>query len=338
MTKQIDPPGSAAGGAFPPEYSYSERIPNQIDIEFERLMDFIKKWTVSQMKDAVIRNLNHFRDTDNANYTATVNYFNHYKLWGEYYPKRDIFELAENRAKALVEHREDFEWLYGRLCDCRSKRVLTNILSYWLMSDHRKIRQLRDKLFGQYFDLDLIRCCKDEVFVDIGAFVGDTLIDYTNTFGSDCYKKIYCYEISPANIQCIKNNIELFKLKNVVLRAKGAGSKSGLLYLSGDSVSPVGKLSGTGEIKVPTVAIDEDIDEPVTFIKMDIEGAEEQALLGCRKKIAESHPKLALSVYHNHRDLWRLARIVDFVDPSYRFYLRYCGEDLLPTEYLLYAL
>jgi len=315
-----------------------KHIPNQIDGEFSRLMDFIKTYDVMQMEDAIKRNLRYFKDTDKPNYTATVNYYNKYKLWGAIYPERGVYELVSNRARALVEHREDFEWLYSRLCDYRSKKILLNILSYWLSSDFQKIRQIQDKLYHQYFDFDLVQCDRNEVFVDIGAYIGDTMVDYANMFGAECYKRIYCYEIMPANIEYIEKNIALFNLKNVAVRAKGASDKNGTLYLSGDTVSSVSRLSEDGEIKVPTVAIDDDIDEPVTFIKMDIEGAEEQALQGCRKKIQESHPKLALSAYHNHKDLWKLARMIDEMDTSYHFYLRYHGEALLPTEYVLYAI
>lgn len=316
----------------------AQPIPNQIDREFECLMDYAKNNSVSQMKDAVINNLEYFRNTDLPNYTVTINYFNKYKLWGAIYPENGIYELADNRAQALVEHRQDFEWLYGRLSDYRSKKILLNLLSYWLFSDYRRISQIMDKSFHQYFDLDLIHCDKNEVFVDVGAFIGDTMVDYVNMYGAECYKRIYCYEIMPANVEYINRNIEVFHLENVVVREKGASDRSGELYITGDEVTSVKKLAESGEIKIPTVAIDDDIEEPVTFIKMDIEGGEEKALLGCRKKILESHPKLALSVYHNHKDIWKLARIIEQTDPSYRFYLRYHGESLLPTEYLLYAI
>ncbi len=310
---------------------------NQIDIEFSRLMDFIKNYDVTQMKDAIKRNLRYFSDTDKPNYNAIIDYYNKYKLWGSYYPEKDIYELVDNRAQALVEHRQDFEWLYDKLCDYHSKRILVNILSYWLSTDYKKIKQIQSNPFDQYFDLDIIKCDENEVFVDIGAYIGDTMVNYVKTFGADCYKRIYCYEIMPANIDYIKKNIELFNLKNVVVNEKGASNKSDFLYLSENEVSSIATLSESGAFKVPTVTIDNDIDEPVTFIKMDIEGAEEQALLGLRKKILESHPKLALSVYHNHKDLWKLARIIDEIDPSYHFYLRYYGGSLLPTEYLLYG-
>lgn len=309
-----------------------------LDAQFQALIAFFAERNEQELFEAVQHNLRHFEGIDKQNYDATVRYYNKYRMWGEYYPDEGVWELAKNRAQAFALHRGEFEWLYDRLGDYRSKRVLHNILSYWLTSDYAKIVALKDKYFKQYFDPDLIRCDENEVLVDIGAYLGDTVIDYVNTFGDTCYKRIYCYEIVPDNVRFIHRNIELFHLNNVVVRELGVSDRQGTLYLPDSGVSSVKKLSDTGAVKVQTVAIDEDIDEPVTFIKMDIEGAEEQALLGCRNTITRNHPKLALAAYHNHKDMWRLARIIHEADPTYRFYLRYYGEPLLPTEFVLYAI
>ena len=110
------------------------------------------------------------------------------------------------------------------------------------------------------------------------------------------------------------------------------------MYLASDNeVSSVNQLAEKGTLAVPIVKIDDDIEEDVTFIKMDIEGGEEKALLGCLDKIKKNHPKLALSVYHNHKDIWKIARIIHDADPSYHFYVRYYGGPIFPTEYILYA-
>lgn len=310
---------------------------NQIDMEFKCLKQFIKERDLPQIKEAVKQNLRHFKATNNQLYNISIAYFNQYKLWGSYYPEKEDYTLADNRAYALIEHWEDFEWFYKILGDFRSKRILVNILYYWLMSDPEKMEQIHDRTFAQYFDLDIIKCGKDEVFVDIGGYTGDTLISYTKIFGDKCYKKLYCYEIVPSNIKYIEENIKFYQLDNVIVRKKGASDRNGIMYLSDDGLSSVSQLSENGSITVPIVKIDDDIEENVTFIKMDIEGGEEDALLGCLEKIKKNHPKLALSVYHNHKDIWRLARIVHEADPSYNFYLRYYGSAILPAEYILYG-
>lgn len=311
---------------------------NWVDREFCFLTTFIRNRSLPEVKDAIIKNLSELERNNKQNYSSTINYYNTYKMWGEYYPQNGNFELADNRAHALWEHRQDFEWLYGRLSDYRSKKVLTNILSYWISSEFPYTSDILDKYFHQYFDYDIVSCNADEVIVDLGAFTGDTMMDYMKMFGAHCYKRYYCYEIVPESVAAIKKNIENMGLKNIVVREKGASSREGVLFVSHNGVPSVSRLAECGETAIRTVAIDEDIDEPVTFIKMDIEGGEEQALIGCGNKIRESHPKLALSVYHNHNDIWKLARMIDEMDPSYRFYLRYYGRPLLPTEYVLYAI
>ncbi|GLC81643.1 FkbM family methyltransferase [Lacrimispora brassicae] len=310
---------------------------NQIDIEFERLIGYMKEKNVYEMTEAVKQNLRHFKATDSRLYYSTINFINLHKLWGTYYPEKGDYELAENRAHALVEHREDFEWLYKILKDYRSKKILVNILCYWLMSDPKRIEKIYEKSFDQYFDLDIVTCSENEVFVDIGAYIGDTVVNYSKVFGSKCYKRMYCYEIVPVNIEYIEKNVELFKLDNVIIRKKGASSRNGTMYLSSNVLSSVSQLSENGAIAVPITKIDDDIEEDVTFIKMDIEGGEEEALLGCLEKIKKNHPKFALSIYHNHKDIWKLARIIYEADPSYNFYIRYYGSTIFPTEYVLYA-
>ncbi|QOX62875.1 FkbM family methyltransferase [Anoxybacterium hadale] len=317
----------------------NERISIQVDKYFGRLMEFIGQRNLDGVKDAIKQNLLHQKITDPSSYMAIVNYYNRFSsLWGGYDPDNGIFDLIDNRADALLNHKQDFEWLYSRLGDYRSKKILLNILSYWLKTDKALIGSICDKCFSQYFDFDLIHCDANEVFVDVGAYIGDSLVEFTNMYGRACYKKIYCYEVVPANVERIRENVEAFRLKNVEIKSKGVGEKNGVLYLAEDGISSVNQLSQSGSIEIPTVAIDEDIEGPVTFIKMDIEGAEEQALMGCLKKIKEYHPKLALSAYHNHKDLWKLARIIEDTDPSYQFYLRYYGYGMLPTEYVLFAI
>ncbi|MDD7177491.1 MAG: FkbM family methyltransferase, partial [Lachnospiraceae bacterium] len=82
---------------------------------------------------------------------------------------------------------------------------------------------------------------------------------------------------------------------------------------------------------------DEDIVETISLLKMDIEGAEYQALLGAKNHIQNDHPVLAISVYHSNEDLLRIPRLIHDICPDYRFYLRYNGGTIYPSEYVLIA-
>ena len=98
------------------------------------------------------------------------------------------------------------------------------------------------------------------------------------------------------------------------------------------------QISETGEEMLEGINIDNDIEEQVSMIKMDIEGGEAKALLGCGKHIREDNPKLLISVYHNYEDLWKIPRIIDEMNKNYNFYLRCYGTELFPTEIILYAI
>lgn len=110
------------------------------------------------------------------------------------------------------------------------------------------------------------------------------------------------------------------------------------MYLKENPFTSSGNaLAESGGIPVEVVTVDEDIDEAVTFIKMDIEGAEQAAIKGCKRHIAEDKPKLALSLYHNNEDIWKIPRMIDEIVTGYKFYLRYHGGDLVPSELTLLA-
>ena len=64
-------------------------------------------------------------------------------------------------------------------------------------------------------------------------------------------------------------------------------------------------------------------DEDVTFIKMDIEGAERDALTGAAELIRRCRPELAICVYHAISDLWEIPLMIHDIEPSYRLYMRH---------------
>ena len=77
-------------------------------------------------------------------------------------------------------------------------------------------------------------------------------------------------------------------------------------------------------------------DEPITFIKMDLEGAEYEALIGAKKIIKKWKPKLAISLYHKPEDVWELPSLILDMNPSYSLYLSHYS--IATAETVLYAL
>ena len=110
------------------------------------------------------------------------------------------------------------------------------------------------------------------------------------------------------------------------------------MYLKENGELSSCQVSDAGEIPIEMVSLDDDIKEEITIIKSDIEGAEQRALMGARGHIINEHPKLLISIYHSNDDVWQIPKMIKEMDNSYRFYLRYHGGAIYPTEITLIAL
>ncbi len=269
--------------------------------------------------------------------TSLENYFTTFDYWGRLDSKNGIFEEIQRKANSLYDHIDDFIWLYENLKDYRSKKVLLAILTNYFEYDFQLLNEARETNFLPYFDVDIVPCTKEEVIVDLGAYTGDTIIDYIKTYGIDYYKKIYCYEITENTFDILQNNLSYYP--NIECRKKAVSDKKETLYIESNKVDASANVArASGDIEVEATTIDLDINEPVTMIKMDIEGAEQKALEGCRQTIKDCHPKLLISVYHNHEDIWKIPKMIDEITPGYKFYLRYYGNNIFPTETTLIAI
>lgn len=311
---------------------------NAYDREFQSLLEQL--WQISELAlvQGMKQVLHQWKQTANGKTTwkAFVEYFEKFPLWGTPHPEQSDFDTLERRAAVLKRHSYDFLWLYRRLDDYLSKRTLTAILLNWAVLDLSYLQKVKS-IFLDYWEPDLFPANKDDVLVDVGAYTGDSIAQYVQIYGKG-YKRIYAYEVSPESCAAIHNTIMAQGLHDVVVCNKGAGSEPGELFLSRSATdASANQLSAeeTSGQRIQVVPLDDDLPEPVTFLKMDIEGAEWDTLLGCQRIISQEHPKLAICVYHGYDDLWRIPALIDSMYPDYEFYLRHYGGNLIPTEFVL---
>lgn len=184
----------------------------------------------------------------------------------------------------------------------------------------------------QYFDLPNLSCSEDEVFVDCGCYDGQT----SKNFISWCqnkYKHIYAFEAEADKVEQCKR--ALFKDKATIY-PYGVWKEPGKLNFSAN-LQEGSCISEDGEIVIPVESLDHILEgEKVTFIKMDIEGSELQALQGGEKLIRANHPKLAVCVYHRPEDIYEIPNLLLAYHPDYTFYLRHYSCRNIET--VLYAL
>lgn len=173
---------------------------------------------------------------------------------------------------------------------------------------------------NQYFD-DIMKIEKDEIFVDAGAYDGYTTIQFAK-WCNNTHKAIYLFEPDQQNLKMTNNNIEENNIKRTTLFPYGLWNKEETLKFHCQQTGSC--IDNTGEIEIKTNTLDNLLKNiPVTFIKMDIEGAELNALKGAKETISKYRPKLAISVYHKPEDIITIPEYIKSLVPEYKFYLRH---------------
>lgn len=252
----------------------------------------------------------------------------------------DYFSLLDVEAYRayLLDHWDGFLELYDALADGKSRDTLTSVLKGRLSGELSYFRQCC--VSDQYYPSDIIRFSKDEVTVDLGAYEGETLLELIPRCPD--YQAAYCFEpdvnLLP-QLEKVKEQ-QAERKKRVYVVPKGAWDCSTTLKFS-----TAGTLEGSSHIMddcegersyaIETAAVDEVVKEPISYMKMDIEGSELRALHGAETQIRTNRPKLAVCVYHKNEDILDIWNYLRSLTPEYQFYLRH--HTTAGTETVLYA-
>ncbi len=227
----------------------------------------------------------------------------------------------------LETHAEDFNRVYTRLADRRSKEVFLDVLRYKLTGKLCYLDRATDPVEEPY--TRLIPPHDAEHFLDLGAYNGDTVQAFLARVTD--YSSITAWEPDRRNFKKLLKTIE--DLPRTTAFQWGVHDAPTTLHFAargGRNAS----LVAVGDTQVPTnqkhtVAVDmESIDHamqgrPITMIKFDVEGAEEQALRGGHQTLVTQYPKLELAAYHRNSDLWKLPALLWELAPDYDIFLRH---------------
>jgi FkbM family methyltransferase len=215
-------------------------------------------------------------------------------------------------------HQHQSEWadLFDAMEDDVSRQTLVDVLSYRLTADADHMADHRVRLTEQYFE-DFLNL-HGEVFIDAGGYDGDTTEEFCRN--DPHYKKVVLFEPSPINIE--RARLRLKGLANIDFRSEGLSDAKGTLRFDVDAGSASG-VSSTSTQTIEVTTLDEAVDEPVSLIKMDLEGWETKALAGCVGHIKNDRPKLAIAAYHKASDFRDILRQVRSYRSDYQIYLRH---------------
>lgn len=251
-----------------------------------------------------------------------------------------LLDYNYNDADEYIEHKEEILKTVALYEDDVSRLILYR----YLFSKLSKNRYMKDvALYPQYYPPEIqSRLKPNEVFVDCGAYTGDTIEQFISVTDNQ-FSKIYAFEIDRHSFGELTS--KFYQDKRIVLQQIGISDTCGKIQCcsaAGPGTSfvlyrPSGKLESVNVNSLDNLMQCETIKEIVSFVKMDIEGAELLALHGMVNLLKKYRPKLAICVYHKPEDIWAIPVFIKKIVPEYKFFLRHHHPLGLDWETVLYA-
>ena len=269
---------------------------------------------------------------------------------GLYIPRKII---RRNRKKYINDfyniHEEDIKNILKSVADEISKETIKTQINFIRNYDYSghynylnkarlldKHNSLLDK--NEYFPDGIITLNNHEKFVDGGGFNGDTVREFVRR-SDNKFDHIFSFEPDKKNYIDLLEEVKRLKLTPNLITCYAKG-----LYSENKKVSFIQKgigssISENGDESIEVVNLDSFLNESesngITYIKLDVEGAELEALKGMRSTILKNKPKLAVCVYHQMKDFWEIPYFIESLNLGYKIYFRqHC---LGRTDTLCYA-
>lgn len=214
-------------------------------------------------------------------------------------------------------HRAEIEAAYRLLADDLSKRVFKNGLLFQLTGELPILKATEsDKAEAL---TEILKLSGKEDYLDLGAYRGDTIAELLQ-FSGGTYRTITALEPSRKTFQKLSDFAG--GMENTTLIHAAVGDKIGTHTFMGNA-GRGSSLGNRGE-EIPVTTVDEICKgKRVSYLKMDVEGAEYEAILGGRETLQAKKPKLNIAAYHRSTDLFRLPLLLHEINPAYQIYLRH---------------
>lgn len=231
----------------------------------------------------------------------------------------------------LFERRGRLSALAGLLADEMSRRVLNAVIGFRLTLDATILSPIIE--WDLYGPAEILKYSDDEVYVDGGSYDGDSIRLFIDRVHGK-FSRVLAFEPDKNTFERLSANFSAEKRVEPI----NAGLYRQKATLCFDNAGTRGSLLvDRGGIEIPVVSLDEVLGgQRVTFVKMNIEGAELDALKGAEQAIRSWGPKLAISVYHRPSHLWQVPEFVHNLREDYRLYLRQHDGGVIET--VLYAI
>ena len=220
---------------------------------------------------------------------------------------------------------DEYNFVCDNFEDEESKFTFESITNFRLNRDIKYLNNFSFKIKEQYFE-SFIQLNNSPVFIDGGGFDGESTKIFIEKFPD--YDSVFYFE--PNESTFIKSKERLSIFRNIHFFQKGLWNKSDKLIFD-NSLGSASRLSTEGTVNISTVALDEIITTGIDLIKLDIEGAEYNALIGAKKLIQNYKPALAICVYHNQNDFIQIPKLILSFRSDYKILLRHYTQGVFET-------
>ena len=241
--------------------------------------------------------------------------------------------LPRETPQNFEHHLKGYEWAYSFFEDQCSQELIIDRIKMCLLGQPPRPNTVCD----MYYEDGFISLSQGEIFVDCGMCYGDTVIQFIDKMkdSDKTYKKIYAFEPSASNRAAATEHLSSHNGVEIV--PKGVWSnQTELFFVDGFGAESHFGLNQLQDAKpkgghvVPVISLDLFFEQEAkkkkegmpTFIKMDIEGSEKEALKGAANIIKQAKPKLAICAYHKPEDIYELPQTILGIRGDYRFTLR----------------
>lgn len=223
------------------------------------------------------------------------------------------------------ENRDKYIEVYDLLEDEISKKIFEKVINFKTTFDFDFMQGFANKTEFQYFDKEILPDIQDIRFVDGGGYVGDTCAEVIKNYPD--FKKIYVIEPIQENLRIAKRDLGHFE--NIEFISLGISNKKDTLYFNEEK--SFSSIYGKGTQSVDVDTLDNIIQEKVDYIKLDIEGAEQDAIDGAKNTIIKYKPILAICIYHKAEDWYKIPEKVLAIHSDYKVYIRHYMEGIFET-------
>ena len=210
-------------------------------------------------------------------------------------------------------NKKDFDIVYSRLADDFSRKTFENIIKYKISGKINYLLDCQvttDEPFSSFLKLN------NENFIDLGAYNGDTVEDFINRCPN--YSRITAVEPDIKTFKKLQKNTE--NIQNLTLINACVSNECGFLPFAMKG----GRNSSltNGDTLLKSINVDS-LNDNATYIKMDVEGEEVNAILGAKETIQNFKPKMLISAYHRTDDFIKIPQAVLNIRNDYKIYLRH---------------